>query len=275
MAHDQLSIEERLEHGEVVYFELAPFALPAGEDHQFLLRQSLGKVVHKNVSYNPHTDRVAGFLRQDEEQQERLRAILAGFARTVTAWVAEALPRYRGGCQPDRVSFRPEEEALRKLRLKARNDLLHVDAFPGRPARGRRILRVFANVNPLEPRIWVTSEPLPVLVGRYRADVERQRDWLRLLGGKLVELFRPAQARRAPSDWFMLRMHDYLKANDDFQRANRRIWHFPPGSVWLAMTDACSHAVLRGRFALEHSYFIAPHVLTRPELSPEGLLAAA
>src|SRR5271154_6832068 len=47
-----------------------------------------------------------------------------------------------------------------------------------------------------------------------------------------------------------------LKAHDEFQeRAPKKLWTFPPGSVWLAMTDACSHAVLRGRFALEHSYF--------------------
>jgi hypothetical protein len=277
MAHDHPSaraLEERLERGEVVFFEKAPFALPSGADHEFLLQQSLGRVVHKNVSYNPHTTRVGGFVRQTQEQEERLRTILGEFARTVTGWVATALPQYQGGCEPDRVSFRPEEESLRKLRLKARNDLLHVDAFPGRPARGRRILRVFANINPSEPRVWVTSDPLPVLVERYRAPVEQQRDWLRQVGGKLVEWFRPAEARRAPSDWFMLRMHDFLKANDDFQRGNRRLWHFPPGSVWLAMTDACSHAVLRGRFALEHSYFIAPHVLARPELSPDGLLAA-
>jgi hypothetical protein len=271
---DELSLEERLEYGQVVYFEQAPFRLPAGDDHQFLLRQNLGASVHKNVSYNPHTARVGGFARQDHEQQQRLRAILADFARTVTGWLADALPRYQGGCEPDRVSYRPEEESLRKLRLKARNDLLHVDAFPGRPARGRRILRVFANINPTEPRIWVTSDPLPVLVDRYREPVEQHRDWLRLVSTKMVELFRPARSRRSRSDWFMLRMHDYLKGNDDFQHANRRVWHFPPGSVWLAMTDACSHAVLRGRYALEHSYFIAPQVLVRPDLSPDGLLAA-
>ena len=32
-------------------------------------------------------------------------------------------------------------------------------------------------------------------------------------------------------------------------------------AVWLAMTDACTYAVLRGRFALEHSFFITPRVL--------------
>jgi len=33
--------------------------------------------------------------------------------------------------------------------------------------------------------------------------------------------------------------------------------------------------VLRGRFALEHSYFISPTVLTLPEESPEALLRHA
>ena len=35
-------------------------------------------------------------------------------------------------------------------------------------------------------------------------------------------------------------------------------------SAWLAMTDACSHSVLRGRYALEHSYFVAPANLALP-----------
>ena len=39
------------------------------------------------------------------------------------------------------------------------------------------------------------------------------------------------------------------------------------------MTDTCSHAVLRGRFALEHSYFVAPQSLALPDESPAALLA--
>ena len=34
-------IEERLERGEVVYFESCPFPLPQGEDRAFLLEQTL------------------------------------------------------------------------------------------------------------------------------------------------------------------------------------------------------------------------------------------
>jgi len=74
----------------------------------------------------------------------------------------------------------------------------------------------------------------------------------------------------------MLRFHDYLKGNDEFQeRAPKKLWTFPPGSAWVAMTDACSHAVLRGRYALEHSYFVEPSVLAVPDESPAALLARA
>ena len=45
------------------------------------------------------------------------------------------------------MSYRPVEEATRKLRLKARNDLLHVDAFPTRPTNGWRILRCFVLID--------------------------------------------------------------------------------------------------------------------------------
>ena len=81
--------------------------------------------------------------------------------------------------------------------------------------------------------------------------------------------------RRSPSDRFMLRLHDFLKASQDFQRhGSRRLWYFPPGSAWLAMTDSCTYAELRGRHALEHSFFVRPEVLVRPDLAPEALLRA-
>jgi hypothetical protein len=73
-----------------------------------------------------------------------------------------------------------------------------------------------------------------------------------------------------------LRFHDFLKANEMFQeKGPKKFWTFAPGSAWIAMTDVASHSVLRGRFALEHSYFIAPHTLALPEQSPPALLEKA
>jgi hypothetical protein len=138
---------------------------------------------------------------------------------------------------------------------------------------------VFANVNPSEPRVWATSEPLARLLERYGAQAGVRRSgagWLGDLGARVLEVFRPREGRRFASDAFMRRFHDFLKLNDDFQeRGPKRLWTFPPGSAWLAMTDGCTHAELRGRFALEHSYFIDPQYLVLPELAPAALLAGA
>jgi hypothetical protein len=281
-ASQDTSLEERLERGDVIHFPACPFALPQGEDQWFLLDQRLASRAHKNISYDPHTGKASGYLHQSAEQAERLRTVLAAFAESATAWLAQTLPGYAPTWQRDRVSYRPIEEATRKLRLKARNDLLHVDAFPSRPTGGYRILRLFANVNPDEPRCWVTSEPFARLLARYGKEVGLPRhaaglgDRVRRLGRGVLGLFAPSRRRRTAYDTFMLRFHDFLKANDDFQEHGpKRFWNFQPGSAWLVFTDTASHAVLRGRFALEHSYFVAPRSLVLPDESPAALLSRA
>jgi hypothetical protein len=274
------SLEERLEHGEVVSFPQCPFALPLADDRDFLLQQELGGLAHKNISYDPASARVTGFIWQHVEQAQRLRVLLAAFSQEVTAWLARTLPAYRSGCTPDRASFRPEEEATRRLRQTARNDLLHIDAFPNRPSFGRRILRVYANINPSEPRVWITSESFVQLLRRFGAAVglpgQERGSWLEQLGQSVWNLFRAGQSRRSEYDAFMLRLHDFLKRNDAFQeRAPKRLWTFPPGSAWMAFTDGCSYAELRGRYALEHSFFIDQNVLLLPQEAPASQLSAA
>jgi hypothetical protein len=272
--------DQRLERGEVLFYDKSPFPIPAGDDLTFLLEQRLSGLGHKNISYDPTTGKLNGAVRRSPEQRERMQRLFASFSRDVTEWLARALPAYCHSWQLDRVSYRPLEEATRKLRQTARNDLLHVDAFPNRPTQGARILRVFANINPTEPRVWVTSDPFARLLERYGAaaglPTAHGQGWLRHLGQGMRRLFRPRQAHRSAYDAFMLRFHDYLKGNEGFQeRGPKRLWTFPPGSAWVAMTDTCSHAVLRGRFALEHSYFIPPAALVLPDESPSALLALA
>jgi hypothetical protein len=274
------SLAERLERCEVVYYPVCPFPLPAREDQRFLLDQKLGRGSHKNISYDPAKDRLGGFRQQSWEATQRLHGILAEFSRTTTAWLATLAPEYAAAWQPDRVSLRPEEEATRHLRLTARNDLLHVDAFPTRPTNGRRILRCFVNINPTEPRIWVTSEPFARLLDRYGRDVglptRAGLGWGQRLTDAMLRLFQPNRSRMSVYDAFMLRFHDFLKANDAFQEHTpKRYWTFPPGSAWIVFTDAVSHAVLRGRGALEHSYFVAPHSLRMPSAAPAACLQRA
>lgn len=277
---EETALAERLERGEVVHYPSCPFPLPEGDDARFLLEQQLASRAHKNISYDPRRDKAAGYRFHDAAQAGRLRNLLADFSRVATKWLSCTLPRYAATWRLDLVSFRPEEEATRKLRLKARNDLLHVDAFPSRPTNGHRILRLFVNVNPTEPRIWITSDPFGKLLARYGKEVGLPgpetfglKSWWQR---GVIGLFQPTRRRRSPYDEFMLRFHDFMKANHEFQeRCFKRYWNFAPGSAWLAITDTASHAALRGRYALEHSYFLAPASLALPDESPAALLERA
>ena len=149
--------------------------------------------------------------------------------------------------------------------------------MPTRPSRGYRILRLYVNINPTDPRVWVTSDTFDRLLTEYGADVGLpsafSESWVQRLGQGLIGIFEPGSNHRTVYDRFMLRFHHFLITNDHFQeRSPKRFWHFGPNAAWLAFTDSLSHAELRGRYALEHSFFIAPQSLVLPNLAPAKIL---
>src|SRR5262249_5794397 len=157
---------------------------------------------------------------------------------------------------------------------------VHIDAYPSRPTNGDSILRLYVNLNRSDPRVWVTSETIEKLLERYGTAVGLPTSpgttWTQRLTQGLFGLFQTRGKVRSAYDAFMLRFHDFLKSNDEFQEyCPKRYWHFPPGSAWLVMGDTLSHAVLRGRYALDHSIFVAPHTLALPEQSAPALFAKA
>ena len=187
------------------------------------------------------------------------------FTRSVTRFLESFLSPYAPGWNVDYASFRPQQEEGRRVKFKARNDLLHVDAFPTRPTRGDRIFRFFLNINPVESRRWVTSDTFERLLGTYVGTPEMpfpaaqegiHSRWSRHLSrwGKALGLPLAAPSRY---DDFMLRLHDHLKANRKFQQAEARYrLEFPPGSSWMVFTDFVPHAALSGQFALEQTLVI-------------------
>ena len=244
------SLEQRLELGELIFYPQCPFALPDAEERAFLFQQQLRHLTHKNINFDPRRGLVAGFVQTSDSQAAHLRSILEAFSRNVTAWVGQTLPRYQDGCQPDRATYRSEEEATRRLRHTARNDLLHIDAFPNRPTEGRRILRVYTNINPTEPRVWVTSDQFARLLERYAHKVglpgRDHAGWFSQVRQGVRQIFAKGSVHRSPYDAFMLRLHDFLKTSDEFQdRSRKRLWTFPPSATWLLFSDACTHAELR------------------------------
>lgn len=271
----------RLEEGHILFFPRTPFELP-DQDREFLIgaRQS-SAAYHKNISFRPREGRVRG-LERGSTDEPRLAAILAAYSQRVARFGSTFLAPYARGWQLDFASFRSVEERGRDLPVKQRNDLLHTDAFPTRPTNGNRILRIFTNLNPLEPRVWLTGEPFHLLAPRLAGDAgledcaeaasSRWRHLRRALPRFASALGLP-WPDRSPYDRFMLGFHDYLKANQVFQDSSvKSRWEFPPNSTWIVFTDSVPHAVLSGRFALEHTYIVSEHDLVLPERSPREVL---
>lgn len=267
---------EMLESGQILMFRELPFELPA-EDQKFLLEQEWAELrMHKNVSYRPSEDVLNG-VSGSAETVERLRAIFRNYSAAVIDFVGKFLIPYAGKCTIDFSSFRPFEEERRGLPLHKRNDLLHVDAFPSRPTRGGRILRVFTNLNPKKPRIWNTTEDFEALARRYAEEAGLPRfaeeswvsrtvqDWGAKLGFRGMG--------RTPYDMFMLSFHDYLKENRDFQKGCEKVrLEFPPLATWLVFTDGVAHAVMSGQYALEQTFLVPPKALVAPEQAPYRIL---
>ncbi|HEY3121319.1 MAG TPA: Kdo hydroxylase family protein [Vicinamibacteria bacterium] len=266
-----------LEEGRILLFPPSALELPE-DDVSFLLSQRQSDArYHKNIAYRPGQDRISGVASGDDADRRRLRRVLGEYSRRAVSFTAAVVPDYARGWKVDYASFRPVEEEGRDLPLRARNDLVHVDAFPTRPSGGDRILRVFTNVNPVAPRVWKSAGTFDDLAGRFAvssgllARAQRPRPWdlLRRFGRRLGLPL----VVRSPYDRFMLSFHHFLKENRAFQEeAEKATLSFPPGTTWMVFTDMVSHAVLSGRFALEQTFIVARETLALPHRAPIAIL---
>ena len=66
------------------------------------------------------------------------------FAAATTRLVCDLFPSYAANLERARTSYRPVEIAGRQYSRLKDDTLLHIDAFPSTPTRGRRILRLFS-----------------------------------------------------------------------------------------------------------------------------------
>jgi hypothetical protein len=267
---------ELLERGQILFFSEPPFDLPR-EDRDFLLAQEWAELrMHKNVSYRPTEDTLRG-VTGDAATVERVHLILRNYSAQLIDFLTKFLMPYAGKWTVDFSSFRPFEEERRGLPLHKRNDLLHVDAFPSRPTRGGRILRVFTNLNPAKPRVWNTTESFEALARRYAMDAGLERiaedSWVSRTVQDLGEKLGFRGMGRTPYDMFMLGFHDYLKENADFQKnCPKAKLEFPPRSTWLVFTDGVAHAAMSGQYALEQTFLIPPRALVAPDHAPYRIL---
>jgi 3-deoxy-D-manno-oct-2-ulosonic acid (Kdo) hydroxylase len=268
---------DELEAGNILYFPRTPFDFPE-EDIQFLLtRKQTDTAFHKNIAYRPAVDRITGIEESSGPGVERLRAIVRGYSQNSAKFLDRLLTPYAGKWKLDYASYRPVEERGRPARLRARNDLPHVDAFPTRPTNGDRILRLFTNINPAQNRVWITSQTFDVLAPRFAKAIGLPRpQGTSVLSRAFRSIAKAAHlpgADRSPYDAFMHSCHNAMKENGEFQeKCPKQRWEFPPQSTWIVLTDFVSHAVLEGQYALEQTFIISRDAMVRPEMSPVKIL---
>ena len=269
---------EQLEEGQILFFDGIPYDFPEA-DRQFLLQQRQGDSrIHKNISYRPTQDVLRGSASDSREDIERLHGIMRHFSEEIVKLLTRVLAPYAPHWKLDYASYRPEEEQNRDLSLHKRNDLLHVDAFPSRPTRGGRILRCFTNINPTRTRNWLTTDRFPQLAEKFARnagleEIARSGDDIGSFLNTLKRAVGLKAVDRSAYDKFMLRFHDYLKENDDFQKNCPKIHiNFPPMATWMCYTDSVPHAVLSGQYALEQTFIIPVRALVTPEKSPIRVL---
>lgn len=256
-----------LEDGRVVFLPSLPFVVEEAE-RGFLTPAALAPG-RKNISFDPVTGRCQGSAYADAEAQ-RLGAMLERFARQAEALVRALAPAYAAGLRRARTSFRPADIEDRPSSVRQNDRLLHVDAFPTRPTRGERILRLFSNIAPDGAvRRWEVGEPFPVFAEKFLPNLKK--GWPG--SGWLLERLGLTKGRRSAYDAIMLGLHDAMKEDQGYQaNSPHTALAFPPGTSWIVYTDQVLHAALAGRFALEQTFHLPVAAMAEPARAPLRVL---
>lgn len=252
---------QALEQGAILFFPQLNFPLTEAEAP--LLSSNV--VGHsKNLSF----DLASGIMRGGMENSENasLRTMMARYATQTRGLLSTLLPCYRDALLPARTSFRPTEIAGRMTSWRKDDTRLHVDSFPSSPVRGKRILRIFTNVNPHgQPRCWRLGEPFETVATKFLPSLPRP-----ILGSStLLHLCKITKSRRSAYDHYMLQLHDHMKADLDYQAQAMQIQHdFAPGSTWVVFTDQVSHAAMAGQYLLEQTFYLPVSAMMDESKSP-------
>lgn len=256
-----------LEAGKVLYLPQLRFALQPQEKRFLDPRWSDRKA--KNISYDPASAAIKG-AQGNASDLEDLRRLVERFHQQAVGLIGHLLPAYTPHLRQARASFRPMPVAGRASSWRKDDSRLHVDAFPSRPNRGERILRVFANVNPRgEPRVWRVGEPFADLARRFLPQIPKAAPG----SAALLQTLRITKSRRSEYDHTMLQLHDRMKADLAYQNsAPQETMPFPPDSVWICFSDQTSHAAMSGQYLFEQTLHLPVAGLYDPQSAPLRVL---
>ena len=196
---------------------------------------------------------------------------MIGRFRTQACALIDAIaPAYKPSLRLAPTSYRPTQVESRVQSWRADDRRLHVDAFPSRPNRGERILRVFTNLNPGgEPRVWRVGESFEDIARRFVPRAKPYVAWQ----AKALKALHVTKSLRTEYDHLMLQLHDGMKGDTDYQRTSPQVeMPFPPGSTWVCYSDQASHAVMSGQFMMEQTLHLPAEAQVDPTASPLAIL---
>ena len=255
-----------IERGDVVFVRDFAFEIQPGERAIFspaILSSS------KNASFDPRTGTLGGTTLQGPDA-EALRCLMARFSASAKTFIERAFPSYATSLERARASFRPAEIAGRRSSWRKDDTRLHVDAFPATPVNGKRILRLFTNVNPAgRARVWRVGGDFESTAARFSGALRIPPPGTALL----LRAFRVTKARRSDYDALMLQLHDRMKQDADFQsHAPQTTFDFPAGSTWACFTDQVGHAAMSGQYQLEQTFYLPVSAMKDESRSPLRVL---
>lgn len=252
-----------LEEGKIIYFP--NHYLAANPDESELLIESILAKGSKNISYDYSKGKIAGVAKSNFLIMN-MQQFMHKYALFSKHLIDNTIPHYSSNLIWGRTSFRPAEIQGRKTSKRKDDTRVHVDAFPATPVEGKRILRVFCNVNPYgSPRVWHVGEPFGDLMQKFKNEIPEYSNFK----ANVLNLLKVTKKKRTAYDHYMLNLHDRMKLNDSYQtNLDKKLIEFPANSTWIVYTDKVSHAALSGQFLLEQTFYLPAEYMQNPNLAP-------
>lgn len=266
-AATRADLRRQLEQGAVLYFPNLHFRFEPGEERFLDSRWSDGK--SKNINLRANETGVRGAVGSTQDLAD-LYKLIRRYAEFSEQLVLSLFPEYGPHMTRAGTSLRPSEIAGRPVSWRKDDTRLHVDAFPSNPMLGKRLLRVFHNIDPAAPRVWRVGEPFADFARKFVPKTHGMwpgQAWL-------MKQLRITKRKRSEYDHRMLQLHDLAKADPDYQaNVPQQEFQFPPGSTWIVFSDQLLHAAMRGRAMMEQTIYLDPRAISDHTHSPEAVLA--
>lgn len=268
---DQDNIVAHLEKGDVLYFPSLPFKLTPEE--AALLDPTLVSPKRKNIMYQADQDAIRGTADDvSDAQKAALKGLLKRYSEASLRLITDLIPQYQGKLHSPMNTLRLNaiDEWSDSNSFRKDDRRLHVDAFPSRPLHGKRIIRIFNNINPDGiPRKWRVGESFPELAKRLLPQTKSYSN----LGASLLYKLKITKSRRTYYDHLMLQFHDLMKEDQNYQDHGIQ-WevNFMPGSTWICFSDQTPHAAMSGQFMLEQTFQLDVEDMVDSDQSPLKVL---